>query len=99
MVRQFDVCRLKNGTLVVVLQHDLLGDLRSRVVAPLLPLERAGGALRGLTLDLDVGGTPLRLMPQLMATLTLAELGPPVTSLGTSRDAILRACDVLLCGV
>jgi toxin CcdB len=45
-MRQFDVCRLKHGEIVVVLQHDYLSDLKSRLVAPLVlakqmkPVER-----------------------------------------------------------
>ena len=36
---RFDVYRLADGGLVVDLQADLLSDLKTRVVAPLLPLD------------------------------------------------------------
>jgi uncharacterized protein YhdP len=35
-MRQFDVCRLRDGPLVVIMQHDYLDELRSRLVAPLM---------------------------------------------------------------
>ena len=39
------------------------------------------------------------LMPQLAATLTIAELGERVGSLAIMCDAIVRAADALLAGV
>lgn len=90
--------RTASGTRVVVLQSDLLEAMRTRVVAPLLPPAEAGPPLPGLTVDLELAGEPLRLMPQLMATLTLGELGARLGSLAPGRDAIIRACDVLLLG-
>jgi hypothetical protein len=36
-MRQFDIVRLKDGQLVIILQADLLDDRETRVVAPLFP--------------------------------------------------------------
>ena len=38
-------------------------------------------------------------MPQLAATLTIAELGPPLGSIAHLRDTVTRALDTLLSGV
>lgn len=99
MARQFEVFRTAGGTAVVVLQSDLLAAMRTRVVAPLLPPGAAGPPLGRLTPEVEIGGRRLVLLPQLAATLTLAELGRPVASLAGERDAILRAVDMLVSGV
>jgi toxin CcdB len=38
-MRQFDVVKLSDGSLAILLQANLLDDTRTRVVAPLLPLK------------------------------------------------------------
>jgi toxin CcdB len=85
--------------LVVVLQSDLLEAMRTRVVVPLLPAGRAGRPMRGLNPEIGFGEEPFVLMPQLLATLALAELGRPVGSIAHLRDTVTRAVDVLLSGV
>lgn len=97
-MRQFDICRLAGGTLVMILQSDLLEASTTRVVAPLLPESRVP-PIRHLTPLIAVEGAAFRLMPQLMATLTLAELGESVGSAAGQRDEVTRALDTLLAGV
>lgn len=99
MPRQFDVYRLPDGALVAVLQNDLLEALRTRVVAPLLPAASLPEPIRGLTVPVEIAGARHLLMPQLMATLTVAELGERVGSIADRRDGIVRACDLLFTGI
>ena len=99
MAKQFDVFRTTSGALVVVLQSDLIEATRTRVVAPLLPAGAVGSPMRGMNPTLGVGEEPVVLMPQLTATLTLAELGRRVGSVAHARDSIVRAVDMLLSGV
>ena len=99
MARQFDLFRTAGGTLVVVIQSDLLEATRTRVVAPLLPAGAAGRPMRGLNPEIRLGAETLVLMPQLLATLTVSELGDPVGSAAHLRDDITRAVDTLLAGV
>jgi toxin CcdB len=97
---QFDVFRATNGLCAVVIQSDLLEAVRTRVVAPLLPVGMVqDGELPSLNPRLAVGSESLVLMPQLAATLTLAELGERVGTLVHERDRIVRAMDALLSGV
>jgi toxin CcdB len=84
---------------VVVIQSDLLEAMQTRVVVPLLPADRAGPLMPPLTPVIDLDGTALVLLPQLAATLVLAEMGRRVGSAAASRDAITRALDALLSGV
>ena len=99
MPRQFDVFRTAGGVLVVVIQSDLLDAMHTRVVVPLLPAGTAGRPMRGLNPEVTLGEETLVLMPQLIATLTIAELGRPAGSLAHMRDSVTRAVDTLLAGV
>ena len=85
--------------LVVVVQSDLLEAMRTRVVAPLLPVGRAGPGMRSLNPEITIADQTAVLMPQLLATLTIAEMGERVGSIAHMRDAITRAVDTLLSGV
>ena len=84
---------------MVVIQSDLLDELATRVVAPLLLRGVGGRGLRSLNPELTIGDETLVLMPQLLATLTVAELGEQVDSLEHRRDEIVRALDALLSGI
>ena len=84
---------------MVIVQSDLLDAMRTRVVAPLLPAGTAGRPMRGLTPEIRVGEEARVLMPQLLATLTIAGLGRPVGSIAHLRDTVTRAIYTLLAGV
>ncbi|MEQ8294116.1 MAG: CcdB family protein [Roseovarius sp.] len=99
MAAQYDVYRLRDGALVVVIQGDLLDQLQTRVVAPLVPAGKVKRVLRSLNPTVSLGEETYLIMPQLAATLTLAELGERIGSLSMMRDQITRAVDALLSGV
>ncbi len=96
---QYDVYRLGDGTLVLILQSDLLDGLRTRVVAPLIPAEAVGRVMETLNPQVQVGEGTYILMPQLAATLSLSELGERQGSLGVLHERIVRAVDALLSGI
>ena len=99
MAVQFDLYRTTGGVLVVVLQSDLLDELRTRVVAPLLPAASPPRAIGTLNPTLEVDGREYMVAPQIMATLTLSELGVKVGTAASHRDRIIRAVDALLSGI
>ncbi|WP_138472959.1 CcdB family protein [Poseidonocella sp. HB161398] len=99
MAAQHDLYRLPGGQLVVILQSDLLDGLRTRVVAPLVPRGRVERVLAGLNPVVTLPEGAFLLMPQLAATLSLAELGERAGSLAAMRDEITRAVDALLSGI
>ncbi|MCZ8152973.1 MAG: CcdB family protein [Rhodobacteraceae bacterium] len=94
---QFDVFRLRSGTLVVDLQTDLIGMEASRMVAPLREAGRYA-AFPGLTPMVEIEGTVWIVRVQEMAALPGAELRDFVTSLASERDALMRAVDILFDG-
>jgi len=99
-MRQFDVCRLRNASdrLVVILQHDLVDELGTRVVAPLSdkPFRTLIDRLR-VQVELD----EVRYVVQLdrLAAIEARMIGNVVGSLAAQERAIKNAIDLLFFGV
>lgn len=96
MAAQYDLCRLRTGGLVVILQSDLLDQMQARVVAPIVPASSVGRVMTSLNPSVTLGEETYLVMPQLAATLSLAELGEKAGSLSTMHDALVRA-EMLSC--
>ena len=84
---------------VLDVQADLLADLGTRVVVPLLPPDIAPRPARGLNPSFEVAGAPHLMMTQFLAAVPEAELKRPTQSLAAHRDDIARALDILLTGI
>lgn len=98
MAKQFDLYRTVDGSLVLVLQSDLLEDLATRAVCLALPDGRGPQTLSVLSPVLSAGDLRVRIAPHLVATLTLAELGSQVANFSHERDRIFRSMDMMLTG-
>ncbi|MEM8577501.1 MAG: CcdB family protein [Pseudomonadota bacterium] len=98
-MQQFDVYAPPSGPLVVIIQGDLLGDMRTRVAIPLLDVKAALPELNALNPTFDLGEVRVVLAPQFVATFTRRELGTRVGSLEHERDRIIHAVDVLMGGI
>ncbi|TDR88103.1 CcdB protein [Enterovirga rhinocerotis] len=102
-MRQFSVCRLKgrsgtlSGRLVVVLQHDLLSDLRTRIVAPLLSLTEAD-AIGRIAPEVAFGGRRYRLCLYELMTIDISSLSEPSGTVDV-HDAVMRGIDQIFAGV
>jgi len=101
-VARFDVYRFasSDAPLVLDVQADLLSDLRSRVVIPLVPLETAKNEqLPRLKPVLEIDGQRYVMMTTDLAGLPVARLGPFVENVESKyRDDITNALDFLLVG-
>lgn len=95
---QFDIYRMKTGTLVVDLQTDLIGVEATRVVAPLREAGRHA-ALPGLTPEVTFDRTRWIVRVQELAAVPAAELCERMGTLTAERDALTRALDILIYGV
>jgi len=99
-MRQFDVCRLKarSDQLVVILQHDTLGGLDTRVVAPLssIPYRRLMERVR-IPVVLDDDEYVVQL--DRMAAVSVREIGPVRGRLGDYEQTVKNGIDLLLFGV
>jgi len=98
-VAKFDVYRLLGQTtLVIDCQADLLEDLATRLVAPLLPEADVPRPMARLNPRLIVGERKLVMATHLASAVPTRELGERVTSLLNEQDAITNALDMLICG-
>jgi toxin CcdB len=95
---QFDVYRLGDG-LVIDCQSDLLQQLDSRFVVPLISQENVPIVARRLNPIFNIDGESHVMLTQAAAAVRHRELGAVVTSLREWAFEITGALDVLLGGV
>ena len=79
-------------------QADLLSDLNTRFVVPLLPEADAPTPAARLNPSFEVGGERVVMVTQFAAAVPVKELGDPVGSLLAEQDAIGNALDMLISG-
>ncbi|HYW92408.1 MAG TPA: CcdB family protein [Gammaproteobacteria bacterium] len=104
-MRQFDV--LTNidarsaqwAPYVVVLQHDLLGDLDTVVAAPLVREDQAPRPLHGLDPVVELSGERFVVSTQELAGVSRRHLGEVAGTLEAKRDALIKAIDLLFTGI
>jgi toxin CcdB len=100
---QFDVFRhtkSRRYPYLLDLQADLLRDLATRIVAPLLPLARLRGKPIGtLNPVIPVAGEPHVIVFQELAAFPASELGDAVASLHARRGELIAAIDLLFTGI
>ncbi|MEO7241118.1 MAG: CcdB family protein [Sphingomicrobium sp.] len=94
---QFDVFALADGGLVVDCQADLLRQLDSRLVVPLLPAGLVDVVQR-LNPAFVIDGQQFHLYPQGAATVPRSELRTLRASLGEQHYVIMNALDLLISG-
>lgn len=94
---QFDIFELLDGALIVDCQSDLLSDMDTRFVVPLLlpDLVKPTGRLNPC---FEIESQWLMLAPQAAATIPARELRNRVGSLADQGFPILNALDFLLTG-
>lgn len=95
---KYDVYRLGDGILVVDCQADLLSDLDTRFVVPLVPAAESWGNVRRLNPTLPFRDEPHVLLPQEAMTLNRRELGMSIGSLAEHDLTIGNALDMLISG-
>lgn len=99
---QFDVYKTKAGAtvpLVVDVQADLLKDLRTRVIIPLLPRTEAGNEITApLKPIVDITGKPHVLITTDLSAVPTAALGEWVASIEPKRHVIVDALDFVFQG-
>lgn len=83
---------------LVDLQSDLLDGLTTRVVAPLLPLDRAPSPAKWLNPVFEIDGVAHVLATQLLAAVPRGLLGRPVGTLADRAEAVTRALDMVFHG-
>lgn len=95
---QYDVHRLGQG-LVIDCQSDLLAQLNTCLVAPLVPREQAPTPASRFNPIFVVNGADYVMATQFAGSIERRELGPLVTSLANRSFEIVDAFDILISGV
>ena len=96
---RFEVYRSGKGEVLLLdCQADLLSQVDSRFVVPLLPLGFLRNPLKRLNPLFDVDGRRVIMVTQSAATLPARALGDPIGSLAGEQAAIMNALDMLLTG-
>ncbi len=80
-------------------QSDLIDATGSRVMVPLITLERAGKALARLMPEFPVAGKRMVMDTVQITNVPMQMLGKPVGDLSGERLAILDAIDMLISGI
>jgi toxin CcdB len=83
---RFDVHRLADGGYVVDCQADLLANLSTRFVAPLVPIEHMGTRMARLNPQFEIEGQEFVMMTQLAGSVPARSLGAPVLSLDDPQE-------------
>ena len=96
---RFDVYRNPEGDgYLVDLQANLLDHLNTRIVAPLLPIDRAPKPAATLNPVLNMGSEQVVMLPQFMAAVPSQILKGPVARIDSCRAEITAAVDLLFQG-
>jgi toxin CcdB len=98
---RFDLFKLPGGQgYVVDVQSDhASGKVRTRVVAPLLPLDDLGKPITHLNPVVSIDGREYAFVAQSLATLTIPEMGQRIGPLMVEHgDRFAYALDILLTG-
>lgn len=97
---RFDVIRLRgDGGLVLDCQADLLSQLSTRLVVPLVPRDRAPPPMSRLNPVFVIDGQEMVMMTQFAAAVEVRELGAVAVSLAAEDVRITNALDVLITGI
>jgi toxin CcdB len=81
------------------IQANLLADLQTRVVVPLIRIRSFGRRATRLHPQFTIDGQDVVMATHLVAAVRQQALGSAVASLHTERDIVLNAIDVLWSGV
>lgn len=95
---QFDVHRLGNG-LVLDCQSNLLAHLNTRIVAPLIPRDRAPKPADRFNPLFEIEGAAFVMDTQFISAVERGQLGAVVASFSDRSFEIIDAIDVLISGV
>ena len=96
---RYDVYSFSGGTnFVLDVQADLLDDLNTRIVVPLLELSKAPKPAKRLNPTFEFEGVSYVLATQFLAAVPRSELRQPVTNFSNYSDDITNALDMVFQG-
>ncbi|MGF6178205.1 CcdB family protein [Ensifer sp. 4252] len=94
----YDVYGNPGGGLVLDVQADVLDELKTRVVVPLLPVEAAPQPAKRLNPVFEISGVRYALVTQFLAAVPVSALSEPIANLSERHDEIVAALDMVFHG-
>ncbi|KAB2658038.1 plasmid maintenance protein CcdB [Brucella tritici] len=95
---RYDVYSNPGGGYVLDVQADLLDELKTRIVIPLIIKTLAPIPAKRLNPSFDIEGEEYVLVTQFMAAIPVSVFKTPVTNLSASHDEIVAARDMVFHG-
>lgn len=95
---RYDVYGNPGGGLVLDVQADVLDELKTRVVVPLLPVEAAPQPAKRLNPVFEISGVRYALVTQFLAAVPVSALSEPIANLSERHDEIVAALDMVFHG-
>lgn len=96
---RFDVYPNPNDAgFLLDVQTDLLGQLNTKIVVPLMPVSKAPQAAKRLNPSFDINGTSHVMVTQFMAAVPISLLKNAHSSLADQADDITNALDMVFFG-
>ena len=99
---QFDIYRIPSrggAEFLLDLQDDLVGNLATRVVAPLVRAEQVRLPMQTLNPRIWVSGQPYLLLTNLLAAIPVTALGEVAGTAKSQRNEIIASIDLLFAGI
>lgn len=95
---RYDVYANPGGGYVLDVQADLLDELKTRIVIPLIIKDMAPIPAKRLNPSFEIEGDEHVLVTQFMSAIPVSILKNPVTNLSVSHDEIVSALDMAFHG-
>lgn len=95
---RFDVCRLHDGGLVLDVQADILDELRTRIIVPLLKRDEAPPPAKYLNPVFHIDGQDYVMKTEFLSAVNRSALSQPITNLAPYSTEITRALDMAFQG-
>ncbi len=96
---RFDIYPNPNGDgYLLDVQADLLEQLNTRIVVPLIPLSKAPQPAKRLNPVFEIDGVPYAMVTQFMAAIPASMLKTPTQTLSNRADDITNALDMVFFG-
>ena len=89
---------MHTDALALDLQFDLLGELTTRIMAPILPLQALPKIMRQLNPQFVINDLPYVMATQFTSAISVKEIGGVVADLTADSDRIIAAVDFLFQG-
>lgn len=95
---RYDIYQTHQANLIIDVQANLLNELKTRVVVPVLPLDHAPLPAKRLNPIFIVNGSNYVMVTQFISAIPAAQLNDPIANVSSHHLLIVAALDMLFQG-